>query len=300
MNTRKINFYGSELPVFKAALHTHSTNSDGTFSPEQLIYMYANAGYDVLAFTDHRKTNPVSAYDGKNMTLLSGAELHPMGPHGQRWHLLALGIPENFPCADASCGQEAVDAVKSAGGALFLAHPHWSGFSAADLMTLHGYDGIEIYNTSARRIGKGSNDQCWQDMMNSGDNSPAIAVDDIHHPGDLFGGWTMIAAPDNSPESLLNALKNGNFYSTQGPEFTRLEMKGNVFEAEFSEAVEAVLISKFSAGRMATVPDWPFPGDRKTVTSMRIELPPEFPGVVRCKITDANGKSAWSNPLVFK
>lgn len=300
MNNKKINFYGKELPVFRAALHTHTTNSDGKFSPEQLIYMYSNAGYDVLAFTDHRQTNPVATYDGKDMTLLSGTELHPMGPHGQRWHLLSLGVPEDFPCEDAPDGQAAIDAVKAAGGLVFLAHPHWSGFSAADLMTLQDYDGIEIYNTSARRIGKGYNDQCWQDMMNADNYCPAIAVDDIHYPGDLFGAWTGIIAPDKSPESLLHALKTGSFYSSQGPEFTRLEVKDNVFEAEFTEAVEAVLISKFSAGRMATLPDWPFPGEQRRITSMRIELPPEFPNVIRCKITDARGRSAWSNPIVFK
>ena len=61
-----------ELTVLKANLHTHTTNSDGTFSPSEVIGFYADAGYDVLAFTDHRTTNRVSEYDAEGMTLLSG------------------------------------------------------------------------------------------------------------------------------------------------------------------------------------------------------------------------------------
>ena len=48
-----------ELTVLKANLHTHTTNSDGTFSPSEVIGFYADAGYDVLAFPDHRPTNHV-------------------------------------------------------------------------------------------------------------------------------------------------------------------------------------------------------------------------------------------------
>ena len=77
---KKISFYGKELPVFKSSLHIHSTVSDGSFSPDEVIKLYAEAGYDVLAFTDHYKTNPVSTYDGRGMTLISGAEIHPVGP----------------------------------------------------------------------------------------------------------------------------------------------------------------------------------------------------------------------------
>ena len=74
-----------ELTVLKANLHTHTTNSDGTFSPSEVIGFYADAGYDVLAFTDHRTTNRVSEYDAEGMTLLSGIELHPAGPRGIPW-----------------------------------------------------------------------------------------------------------------------------------------------------------------------------------------------------------------------
>ena len=88
-----MDFYGRRLHSYKANLHTHSTLSDGEFPPQEVIRLYREHGYSVLAFTDHRKTNPVSGYDGGGLTLLSGIELHPNGPRGIRWHLLALGVP---------------------------------------------------------------------------------------------------------------------------------------------------------------------------------------------------------------
>ena len=38
---------------YKGNLHTHSTNSDGRLSPEEVIGLYREEGYDFLALTDH-------------------------------------------------------------------------------------------------------------------------------------------------------------------------------------------------------------------------------------------------------
>ena len=38
---------------YKANLHTHTTLSDGKFSPEQIKEHYFNLGYSIVAFTDH-------------------------------------------------------------------------------------------------------------------------------------------------------------------------------------------------------------------------------------------------------
>ena len=47
----------------------------------------------------------------------------------------------------------------------------------------------------------------------------AVAGDDAHfHNGDLdaFGGYVMVKSESLEPESLLGALKAGEFYSTPG------------------------------------------------------------------------------------
>lgn len=291
-----MNFYGRELPVFKAALHNHCTVSDGLFAPEELLKMYADQKFDVFAFTDHRKTNPVSTYDGKGMTLISGIELHPVGPRNLPWHLLALHVPEDFP-GEYESAEKAITAVILAGGIVFCAHPHWCGFSSADVLALNGISGIEVYNSSCRFIGKAYNDQCWDELSNAGYVLGALAVDDTHNSSHLFGGWTMILAEDKSPASLMESLKNGRYYATQGPQFHRLALNGRIFEAEFTEAAEVIIYFNNSRGICVTAPNFPDYGTNNIVSSFAKEIPETYTGPIRCRIRDKEGRYAWTTPV---
>lgn len=293
-----MDFYGRELPVFKAALHNHCTVSDGLFEPNELIKMYAEKNFDVFAFTDHRKTNPVAGYDSCGMTIISGIELHPKAADFV-WHLLALDVPYDFP-GEFATAQEAIDAVNATGGIIYCAHPEWCGATFADIAELKGLAGIEVYNSSCRYNGKGNNESVWNDLTNKGIIYPALAVDDTHSSSELFGGWTMIAAEDKSVKSIMDALKKGQFYATQGPEFTRLSYQDGVFEAEFTEVVEAILIGERSLGYWEVLDDYPNYGDRRTTTKLckpaGTRTLPEGRRF-RCRIKDAQGKYAWT-PIV--
>ena len=158
--------------------------------------------------------------------------------------------------------------------------------------------GIEVYNTSTRYIGKEYNMAIWDELLDEGWNCPALAVDDIHNLQHIFGGWTMILADDAKPETLLDALRKGSFYATQGPEFSCIEVKDGILHAEFSEVVYAVAVGRFGTGKYAVMPDTPFHGDRLTCTSMSIPLDQiKKRDFVRIQIRDANGNYAWSNPI---
>ena len=52
---------------YKINLHTHTTLSDGHRTPEEVARIYAEQGYDAVAFTDHW-------YCGKEQTL-SGVKI---------------------------------------------------------------------------------------------------------------------------------------------------------------------------------------------------------------------------------
>ena len=291
-----MDFYGESLPVFKSSLHTHSTVSDGDFPPAELIRRYREAGYDVLAFSDHHTTNPVSTYNDLGMTLISGIEIHPMGPRDVLWHLLALGVPESLPGRYATA-QEAIDAVRAAGGIVFCAHPT-GYFTAQDILALRGLTGIEVANTNGRFTGRESNEGCWRDLIAEGWHCPALAVDDTHTPCDLFQNWTMIAAPDRRPETLLRALASGHFYATQGPEFKRLSWHDGVFEAEFTEVVEA-LVYGFPGVDIVATPGFPTPETAPRLTKLVSRPGKNFRGHLRCRIRDARNRCAWSQPIAI-
>ncbi|MBO1337055.1 PHP domain-containing protein [Streptomyces sp. VRA16 Mangrove soil] len=82
-------------------LHTHSTASDGTDSPAELVRNAAAAGLDVVALTDHDTTRgyaeAIAALHGLStgLTLVTGAELS-CRVDGVSLHMLAyLFDPEN-------------------------------------------------------------------------------------------------------------------------------------------------------------------------------------------------------------
>ena len=46
---------------YKGNLHTHSTNSDGRKTPEEIVQIYKDHGYQFLAFTEHELSIRISS-----------------------------------------------------------------------------------------------------------------------------------------------------------------------------------------------------------------------------------------------
>ncbi|MBR4220760.1 MAG: PHP domain-containing protein, partial [Victivallales bacterium] len=296
-----INYYGKTFNVYKAALHTHSTTSpDALFPPQELIRLYKEQGYQVLAFTDHRATNDVSRLDAMGMTLISGMEVHPMGPRGKIWHIVALNVPADFPHPDPSRPvQEAIDKVIAAGGICIYPHPYWSGNTIDEIASLKHLSGIEVYNSATRDIGREYGMAQWDDLSERGLLYSATAVDDVHHVWDLFRGWTNILAENSDLPSIMEALRAGRFYASQGPSFKRLSYENGVFEAEFTSCVSVICVSSPRAGAAVTFPDQQGPGTgTREITSCSIPIQFEnSPSWFRLQIRDAEGRYAWSNPI---
>jgi len=79
-------------------LHTHTTCSDGDFSPEELIKLASKKGISTMSITDH---DSVSAYDDNlfnlaksfGLSLITGIELSTVDQEtGQKIHVVGLGI----------------------------------------------------------------------------------------------------------------------------------------------------------------------------------------------------------------
>jgi hypothetical protein len=301
--TSKINFFGKELNCYKANLHTHSTTSDGRYQLPELVDIYRDNGYDILAATDHRKTNHISKMDSGDLLLISGMEFHPSGPRGIMLHLLALNIPEDFENPSELPYQEAIECVRKAGGKCILAHPYWCGLTSADVMKIKNLDGIEVYNTSTRYIGKAYNMQIWDELLQSGYYLPAIAVDDIHGARDFFRGWTMVCAREKTTAAVMDALQKGFYYSSQGPIIHSINFEDNIFSIKCSPCEEVIVVSNGCFGRCGAVPglhaDTPEEVNiGKEMTSFETEIPADAGlSYIRCQLKDRNGNYAWSNPI---
>ena len=79
-------------------LHTHSTASDGSFSPSALIVEAKKRGLSALALTDHDTTGgldeAVKAAKENGMRFIPGVELEISWNSNGEFHLLGLGLGE--------------------------------------------------------------------------------------------------------------------------------------------------------------------------------------------------------------
>jgi hypothetical protein len=121
---------------YRGNLHAHSADSDGTRLPEELAGLYKEAG-EFLAITDHFRERygfPVTdtrSSRSEGFTTLLAAELHaPETRLGVDWHILAVGLPPDFPPRGPSeGGPDLARRAVEAGAFVGIAHPAWYGLT---------------------------------------------------------------------------------------------------------------------------------------------------------------------------
>jgi hypothetical protein len=290
---------------YKGNLHTHSTRSDGKIAPEEACRRYRERGYDFLCLSDHFlgvydfPITDTTGYRADGFTTILGAELHAMGTGiGELWHILAVGLPADFAATGADeTGVELAERANAAGAFVAIAHPEWYGLTLADAQSIASAHAVEVYNhTSQIHCARGGGSYFLDDMLVAGRKINALACDDAHFniPGDenrdAFGGWVMVKAQANEPAALVEALKAGHYYSTQGPTISAMRREGNTLVIEASPSSQIILLGQASLSAYASGTDL-----------SEAHLPLErFAGKWgRVVVLDAEGRSAWSNPMWF-
>ncbi|HWK80287.1 MAG TPA: CehA/McbA family metallohydrolase [Thermomicrobiales bacterium] len=312
---------------FKGNLHTHSTRSDGNLTPDEVIAAYRERGYDFLVLTDHflpeayfRKEAPADSFitisdttglRSDEFTTILGAEIHGPGMgNGELWHLVAVGLPLDFP--DWTPGERGEDLARravEAGAFVAIAHPHWNSLTLEDALRVAPFvHSVEIYNHACNAgIDRGDGLYLLDQLMEAGYFLSANAADDAHfktpltapgeaHP-EAFGGWVMVKAESLDPDALVAALKAGHYYASTGPEIASIAI---------DEAADELVVETSPVQRILATGNGPLSRRAVTVagdlgegiTSARFELEPfRKHGFVRVTAIDAEGKRAWSSPI---
>jgi hypothetical protein len=293
-----MNAFAAPGRFFKGNLHTHSNRSDGARDPESVCAAYRDAGYDFLALTDHFLAQyrfPIvdtRSYRTPSFTTLLGAEVHaPQTGLGELWHILAIGLPLDFaPTGEDELAAALAQRCADAGAFVALAHPAWYALTMADADSIACAHAIEIYNHRGMlRTDRGDGWYLLDQLLAHGRQLTGCANDDAHfHFDDTRGGWVMVKAERNEPESLLAALKAGHYYSSQGPLIDDLRVGRDDIEVACETAAAVMLLGRGSRSEVVLAP-----------TEQRVRLPSgKFRGdYVRAVVVDAQGRRAWSNPI---
>lgn len=288
----------------KLGLHIHTTRSDGSRSPEEVLRLFKDAGYDAVALTDHWVYGTAGDFEG--MTILSGCEYNVGGSRAEDgvFHIVGIGMErdpallhpeicsdENYPDS-VTRAQAIIDAINDASGIAELAHPAWSLNTPTQISKLHGLFATEIYNTVSDR---GQSNRPYSgavvDMLAvDGHLFDLLAVDDCHYyTDDHCVAATMVHAEKTDRDSLTRALKAGDYFATLAPSLSvEMDANGDVL-VKCSPVCRIVFMSNlvWASGRQLF-------GENMT---QALYHPHEGETFVRVEITDNLGRTAWSNPM---
>lgn len=287
-----VNMWNAGGIWLRGNIHTHTTNSDGLCRTEEIASEYKRHGYDFVFLTDHDKRTVPDEKIKK--PLLIPAEEIAFFYKGYGYHFVCLGIKKEWAAGSCRSPLQVLARARREGVFIVQAHPYWCGTPSYKCVYPGGLTcpGMEVYNTVCDRvIAKGYSSIHWDDLLDAGHRILGFAVDDTHNATHIAGGWIMVKARNRNPETILTAIRNGRFYSSQGPEIKSIGIRGREIKVTCSPVMRINFITNRSKGCsiFAAAPKlkeaiWTVP---KGSTYARIELVSVF------------GKIAWSNPIFF-
>jgi hypothetical protein len=289
---------------YKAALHVHTTRSDGRLSPKEVIEAYRQRGYDVLAVTDHDVITDLSPLSDNGFLNIPSVEVcYGKNEVGQSYHLVVLGVrdmvdlPRETPVQDAISEWRDAQRRAQAEPVIILAHPYWSGMTSAEMMALDELAGLEIHNTSARTdLGKGLSTVHWDQVLARGKRWWGYAVDDVHwmrrhgQYGEAFGGWVWVKTDALEEGPVLEALRQGQFYASSGPRIDAFSVENGVAGVQCSEVVTINFVGRTQWGSQHEAA----PGCAITGAEHHLSGNERY---LRVECIDAQGHGAWTNPI---
>ncbi len=278
----------------KGNLHMHTARSDGRLSYEDAIARYEAGGYDFLAVTDHWRVGERGVTPG-GMLLLPGCE-YDVGHNVVEgiYHIVGVGMartPELHKGMDGLTAQRIVDEIRASGGEAILAHPAWSLNSPDDAAHIRGFIGTEIFNSTSDfpRNARPYSGLFVDRLAALGVLLPCMAADDTHmYEDDLMRGYIMVHAREKTHEAVMDAIRAGDFYATQGPQ-VHMTVEDGVARVTCSPASHVIFYSDAVCNDERGTH-----GDGITGASCRI-LPHET--FIRAEVIDAEGRTAYTSPV---
>ena len=297
---------------YKGNTHTHTLNSDGDSTPDEVVRWYREHGYAFLVLTDH---NFLTSVDGLNA--LHGADQRFLVVKGEEVTdqfagkpLHINGLDVNAQVAPQGGGsvvdvlQRNVNVIRQANGVPHINHPNFRwAITREELLQVRNTTLLEIFNGHPQTNNAGGGgvpgmEEVWDAILSGGTLIYGIAVDDAHvfkQPGrpDVAGpgrGWVVVRAPRLEARALLGAMERGDFYASNGVELAEYEANAQGLRV----SVKPTTFSKYRIQFLGK-------GGRLLSESLEPTASYQFTGTegyVRARVLESNGSMAWMQPVM--
>lgn len=296
---------------YKGNTHTHTINSDGDSTPDEVVRWYKEHHYHFLVLTDHNFLTEVeglnSIFAAREKFLVINGEEVTDSFEGSPIHINGLDLREVVPPQGGSdpveTVQRNVDAIRGMGGVPHINHPNFFWALTADQMRqVRNNKLIEIYNgaPAVHNHGGGGSpglEAMWDEILSSGKLIYGIAVDDAHHFKGEFApdrlnpgrGWVVVRAPRLSTAAIMEGLEAGRFYASTGVSLSDLRTDDQGIEIDIQEKPTFKYTTHFIGD-----------GGRLLSKAHGLKARYRFQGgerYVRARVVDSMGYTAWTQPV---
>lgn len=301
------------LQWFKGNTHTHTVESDGDSTPEEVTRWYKEHGYNFLVLSDHNVHTAVDALNARYsvpgaFTLIRGEEV-TSAFEGKPIHVNGIDTRDRIGRQQGSSIveilQRSIDAIRGQDGVPHINHPNFQWALTPDqLRSVRNNKLFEIYNGHPTVNNNGGGgipgvEAVWDVILSSGILLYGIAVDDAHHFKDLGNpmlagpgrGWVVVRSPELSARAILGAMERGDFYASTGVELLD-------YQATLTSMTVTVKKEASSKYRIQ------FIGKGGSVLHEALDSPATYEfrgteGYVRARVLESNGRMAWCQPVAL-
>ena len=299
------------LQWYKGNTHTHTINSDGDSTPDEVVRWYRERHYHFLVLSDHNFLTEVEGLNSvfaarEKFLVINGEEVTDNFGESQV-HVNGLNLREVVPPQGGSNAvdtlQRNVDAIRGVGGVPHINHPNFRWSLTADQMRqVRNNKLFEIYNgsPSVNNHGGGGSpglEAMWDKILSSGKLIYGIAVDDAHHFKGEFSpdrlnpgrGWVVVQAPRLSAAAIMEGLEAGRFYASTGVSLSDLRIDDQGIEIAIQQEPTFKYTTHFIGD-----------GGRLLSKAHGLKARYRFQGgerYVRARVVDSMGTMAWTQPV---
>ncbi len=304
-------------PRYKGNMHLHTTWSDGSLTAAETVEVFKEKGYHFVCISDHDIYSRTEAFDTEAFITLPGMErggLNPVADKDPGYHIGVIddpasepererfehlqAFPTPIPWEGEHSPQTLIDEMRAHGNMVIFNHPEWHLTRFEDMVKYDGFFAIEIYNHATEWSTASSYGAAyWDHALQNGKRVFGIAADDSHGHNrswsipEYGGGWVQVQADRLTRRDIVQSLKDGDFYSSTGPEIYDLRVEDGQLHIECSPC-RSIMFKAFPL-RGPFVGNWES-GEPITAASMSIEEEMQY---IRVECVDYEGRVAWSNPV---